>query len=484
MNQWPDLFANLNDDQSDKIWRSGQDQHVAAGTVLIAQGVPVDTIYFVIEGVLNINVSELHDRPVAVLGPGEIVGEMSFIDPKSSSATVIAAEDSHVFALKHADFHELLASETSMAAQIYQALCIICARRLRNALRNIGQPNRDALLDNLSDVEPYLQLQQSLKQFKEDLIELDRLHIHEKEDEITAMEDRICHEFKAWNRAFQELICGNFDLSALTRQEIGLAVQREVLSYILMSSTADRMYAKPRGYARDFYTFEQIHRDEASGAGSIGPVLDRCIMALPVVKAVQNRHHLLAREIQKTLETVDIKPAHVTSLACGPAREIFEVFASIERPQELKCTLIDTDLQALSYVAGLATEKDLRRHIDMKMENLTYLAMGRKKVAMPPQDLVYCAGLLDYLSDNLTIKLLDFIHGILKPGGRVILGNFLPDHHDKAFMDWVLNWKINHRSEADMHRLFETSDFNRSATAVHVEMQEVYLLAECIKAPL
>jgi extracellular factor (EF) 3-hydroxypalmitic acid methyl ester biosynthesis protein len=64
----------------------------------------------------------------------------------------------------------------------------------------------------------------------------------------------------------------------------------------------------------------------------------------------------------------------------------------------------------------------------------------------------------------------------------VILGNFHPRNPDKALMDYVLDWKLIHRTEADMDRLFSNSSFNRPCTNVRFEDQGINLFAECIKA--
>lgn len=83
--------------------------------------------------------------------------------------------------------------------------------------------------------------------------------------------------------------------------------------------------------------------------------------------------------------------------------------------------------------------------IDLHQENLIYLALGRRQLNLPPQDLVYSIGLIDYFNDQLVVKLAD-AHQILRPGGRLVLGNFHPSNPSKAFMDYVLDWRLLHRS--------------------------------------
>jgi len=59
------------------------------------------------------------------------------------------------------------------------------------------------------------------------------------------------------------------------------------------------------------------------------------------------------------------------------------------------------------------------------------------------------------LSDKFVIKLLHYVHKALLPGGKVILGNFHPRNPDEPMMDYVLDWRLIHRTEDDMNRLFE-----------------------------
>jgi N-methylhydantoinase B/oxoprolinase/acetone carboxylase alpha subunit len=40
---------------------------------------------------------------------------------------------------------------------------------------------------------------------------------------------------------------------------------------------------------------------------------------------------------------------------------------------------------------------------------------------MPPQDLVYSVGLIDYFNDPFVLKLMNYAHALLRPGGRLIL---------------------------------------------------------------
>lgn len=271
------------------------------------------------------------------------------------------------------------------------------------------------------------------------------------------------------------------DASASDREAVGARVHAELLPLMLLSDNGERWYSKPRGYAGDYLSIARMYDDTPSGHGRIGAAIDRCFLDLAAVRAVQNRRGLLATEIRATIAGASGRAARVTSLACGPARELLDVYAELPDPSVLSATLVDMDLHALAHVADARDRGGLRRHMTLLADNLVYLATGRSKAAFAEQDLVYSIGLIDYFADDFVVKLLDFVHGVLRPGGRVILGNFHPRNPTRGVMDHVLDWKLVHRDEADMHRLFRASKFARECTRIVYEDQRVNLFAECVR---
>ena len=109
------------------------------------------------------------------------------------------------------------------------------------------------------------------------------------------------------------------------------------------------------------------------------------------------------------------------------------------------------------------------------------MATGRQDLVLPPQNLVYSIGLIDYFNDEFVVKLMDWIYDLLRPGGRVILGNFHPRNPDKAAMDYVLDWRLIHRDETKMDELFQRSKFARGSTQIKFEAEGINLFAECVK---
>lgn len=286
------------------------------------------------------------------------------------------------------------------------------------------------------------------------------------------------HAFAAMERTLRELL-DEQSHSAPVCAAIGARVQTELLPLMLLGNNVERWYSKPRGYAGDYLSIDRMYDDVPLGHGRVGPAIDRCFLDLGAVRAAQNRRALVAAEIKATLDAT-AERARVTSLACGPAREVFDVYSTLPDPARLACTLVDVDLHALADVADRRDRARLKRHMSLVHEDLVYLATGRARATFEDQDLVYSVGLVDF-EDAFVVKLLDFVHDTLRPGGRVLIGNFHPRNGSRAVMDHVLDWKLVHRTEDDMDRLFRASAFGRGTTRILYEEQGINLFAECIR---
>ncbi|HEY1067108.1 MAG TPA: cyclic nucleotide-binding domain-containing protein, partial [Pirellulales bacterium] len=110
---------------------------LAAGATLISQGVPIDAIYILLEGMLEVTSPGMVGRAVR-LGVGEVVGEISLLDRRPPTATVKAATGCHVLAVRRDDLTAKIAEDEGFAARFYQALAVFLAHRLRNTYQQLG----------------------------------------------------------------------------------------------------------------------------------------------------------------------------------------------------------------------------------------------------------------------------------------------------------------------------------------------------------
>jgi extracellular factor (EF) 3-hydroxypalmitic acid methyl ester biosynthesis protein len=473
-----EFLNRLDSAASTWLLSAGKEITFAEGDWLVERGTPGRAILMILSGVAIVSTTPNASGRIADLGPGDIVGEMAFLEESATSAYVVGREQGTALSIDCETLRAKLNEDAVFGQVFYRAFAqMLSARfRTREAAWLAVKPDQEgaAAATLWARVEPGLQ------SFKRLVQQADQQAI--KNDAVPdGLAEQIQRSFTECEAFLDAVLGDSAQESEQTKAVIGARVQTELLPYLLMSENAERWYSKPRGYAGDFLSIAKMYDDEPRGTGRVGSVLDRCFLNLAAARAVKNRRALLSQEIQATLAMRGDRPARVTSLACGPAQELFDVYETLPDKAVLKSTLLDIDLLALAYVADRRDRKHLKRHMELLNENLVYLATGRRSAALDGQDLIYSIGLIDYFADAFVISLMDFIHGALRPGGRVILGNFHPRNVSKALMDYVLDWKLIHRTDEDMSRLFQASAFGRPCTRVLYEPQRINLFAECVR---
>lgn len=123
------ILGQLDDPDIDWMARVGQVRALAPGTVLVREGVPVAEMFIVLKGHLEIRVGTA--GRLARRGPGEIIGEMSFVDSAPPSASVIAEGPATVFAIDKALVEARTRSDAGFGCRFFRALSLYLADRLR-----------------------------------------------------------------------------------------------------------------------------------------------------------------------------------------------------------------------------------------------------------------------------------------------------------------------------------------------------------------
>ena len=123
------LFAALDDDAAAALRSCMNETKVARGRTLFNEGDPGDKLYVVTEGKIKLGRTAADGREnlLAVLGPGEMFGELSLFDPGPRTATATAVTDTTVLGLGHGDLQPWLTGRPEVASHLLGAL----AQRLR-----------------------------------------------------------------------------------------------------------------------------------------------------------------------------------------------------------------------------------------------------------------------------------------------------------------------------------------------------------------
>ncbi|KJU87485.1 methyltransferase domain protein [Candidatus Magnetobacterium bavaricum] len=168
----------------------------------------------------------------------------------------------------------------------------------------------------------------------------------------TETSDRIVASFRKMLLTMNTEIGESSPVNPNDNEVFGYKCQREMLPYILLADSAERMYAKPRGYAGDYMTIQNMYNNNPSGKCAVGIIMDRCFLDDPNIKAVRNRRRLLVEEINNTIASCGGSLTYITSLACGPAAEVFDVYKTLaESLFKRECTNIRFEQEQINMFA-------------------------------------------------------------------------------------------------------------------------------------
>lgn len=152
------LMATLSDDDVDWLIANGEPRLFPQDTTIILQGRPIEALFLLLEGRLSVRMASADDREVASLYPGEVLGEISFLDAHPPSASVIARDDSLLLVVPRAALTTKLAADDGFAARFFRGLAIFLADRLRTTTAHLGygkwqeeQPEAGAIDDGHFD---------------------------------------------------------------------------------------------------------------------------------------------------------------------------------------------------------------------------------------------------------------------------------------------------------------------------------------------
>jgi len=161
------VFATLNDSDISWMVANGVAEKAALGNALIQQEQPVSAVYLLLEGMLGIYISipqngTFVEKEVAKRVKGEILGEMSFVDGGTASASVKALENAWVLALPQKTLAAKFQEDRGFAERFYRSLAVILFNRcldllVRASLANTNQSSVEMLSEDI-DVEDELDI--------------------------------------------------------------------------------------------------------------------------------------------------------------------------------------------------------------------------------------------------------------------------------------------------------------------------------------
>jgi CRP-like cAMP-binding protein len=131
------LFRRLSENEREALFTRARTQRYAANESIFLMGSPGDSMVAVLRGTIRISVPSADGKEIvlAILGPGELCGEIALLDGKERTADAKAATDCSVVVLERRDVLAFFAQYPDAWSKLIDVLC----ERLRTADQQMAE---------------------------------------------------------------------------------------------------------------------------------------------------------------------------------------------------------------------------------------------------------------------------------------------------------------------------------------------------------
>ena len=238
--------------------------------------------------------------------------------------------------------------------------------------------------------------------------------------------------------------------------------KRQLHPQLLCAPFAYRTYQKPLGYAGDYEMVNMILRDPLEGSSLFSKIVNSWFLSQRPAQAHRNRIAYLTKMIVKESRRIACRggqPARIFNLGCGPAGEVQNFLVLDEICNNTSFVLLDFNDETLQHT------KEVLEDLKSKLNRQTKIEVVKKSVhqvlkeeikpgvCQQRYDLIYCAGVFDYLSDRICKRLMDIFYSMLEPGGLLVATNIDASNPSRYGMEYLLDWHLIHRSSTQLSAL-------------------------------
>jgi extracellular factor (EF) 3-hydroxypalmitic acid methyl ester biosynthesis protein len=237
--------------------------------------------------------------------------------------------------------------------------------------------------------------------------------------------------------------------------------KRQLHPLVLCSPFAYRTYHKPLGYAGDYEMVNMILRDPLEGSSLFAKSVNLWFLTQAPASAHRNRiRYLTNRLSQETRQRLTRdEPMRILDLGCGPAWEVQQFLLHDPISNHARFTLVDFNDETLEHAGSVLRKFKCKYNRTTKIELLKksvhQFLKEETKVGLdqPRYDLIYCAGIFDYLSDRICKRLMNIFYSMLEPGGLLIATNVDASNPSRNGMEYLLEWHLTYRNTEQLKAL-------------------------------
>jgi extracellular factor (EF) 3-hydroxypalmitic acid methyl ester biosynthesis protein len=295
---------------------------------------------------------------------------------------------------------------------------------------------------------------------------------------LDAVAPRIIAAFSGQHERFEEII---YALPPEARDAHEDFVRQHWHPLFLGSPFGHRTYHKPIGYAGDYEMMNMIYRNQPEGRSLFEQLIHLLLVSQWPARSVRNRiAHLRENIIAETARAVRAgKTARILNIGCGPAREVQDFLKETPLSNRAEFLLMDFNQETLLHASQKLVEakRQFSRQTTIRTEQVSVYELlkrtQRKHEGVEQFDLIYCAGLFDYLAPDTCRALMELWHDSLSPGGLMLVANMTDAKPFRNFIEFVLDWQLLYRNSREFLSL--VPEHCREAARVTAEPVSVNL---------
>jgi CRP-like cAMP-binding protein len=134
-----ELFAGLKPEALGLIAKVATEESHLLGVKIFEHGDAGDKLYLILEGRVRISrdVAGMGEEALAVLGPGQVFGEMALLDESPRSADARVHESCRLLTIPKDGFDDLLFLHKDLAYEVLWSIVRMLVRRLRETTNKL-----------------------------------------------------------------------------------------------------------------------------------------------------------------------------------------------------------------------------------------------------------------------------------------------------------------------------------------------------------
>lgn len=231
------------------------------------------------------------------------------------------------------------------------------------------------------------------------------------------------------------------------------ACRQQLGKWLFRSRYWNRAYHKPHGYAGDFRMIEWLY--DLEGCPCEDPTQPAIVNCMDFLMSTVHSTRMLWERRRWFLSSLRQEharcegPLRVLDVASGGARYLRDFLLDVADASRVEVSLVDQDAAALAFCRS----QSLAPWASHVTTHCTRIRDLEGQLAPAGFDMIICAGVMDYLSDESARTLLRQLSRALAPDGLLAFSNFHPSDPSRSVKDWLVDWRLCFRLQSTCAQL-------------------------------